>query len=80
MAKTITLRIDDELYMRLKRAAQAEHRSISNYIENAARNFLIEESFVSDEEMADILKNNDFIKNIRASLHDIERGDYRFVE
>jgi len=80
MAKTITLRIDDDLYTKIRNAAQAEHRSISNYIENAARAYIIEESFVLDEEMEDIRKSKDFIKNIRASLDDIEKGDYRVAE
>jgi len=80
MPKTITLRINDDLYTQIKKAAQAEHRSISNYVEIAARTYLLEESFVSDEEMEDIFKNKNFVKNIRASLDDIEKGDYRFVE
>jgi hypothetical protein len=80
MAKTITLRVNDNFYEKIKEAANSEHRSIANYIENATRNYLLEESFVSDEEMEDILKNKNFINNIKSSLNDIEKGNYTIVE
>lgn len=80
MAKTITIRIDDELYSSIKEAAGSEYRSIANYIENATRSYILKENFVSDEEMEDILKNKDFITNINASLDDIEKGNYTIVE
>jgi len=80
MAKTITIRIDDELYNNIKNAADSEHRSISNYIENATRSYILNENFVSDEEMVDILKNKGFITSIKASLDDIEKGKYVIVE
>jgi len=80
MAKTITIRINDELYKNIKNAADSEHRSISNYIENATRSYILNENFVSDEEMEDILKNKGFITSIKASLDDIEKGKYTIVE
>ena len=80
MAKTITIRIDDDLYNNIKNAADSEHRSIANYIENATRSYILKENFVSDEEMEDILKNKGFITNIKASLDDIEKGKYTIVE
>jgi hypothetical protein len=80
MAKTITLRVNDNFYEKIKEAAESEHRSIANYIENATRSYLLEKSFVSDEEMEDVLKNKNFIDNIKSSLNDIEKGTYTIVE
>ncbi|MCD6123076.1 MAG: CopG family transcriptional regulator [Spirochaetales bacterium] len=57
MAKTITLRIDEETYTLIKKAAEGEHRFISNFIEYATLAFLTEESFVPNNEMEEILKN-----------------------
>ena len=48
MPKTITLRIDENVYGLFKTAASAEKRTISNFIEYAALNYLTEESYVSD--------------------------------
>ena len=80
MAKTITLRLNDDLYIQIKKAAESEHRSIANYIENATRTYILEENFVTDEEMEDILRNKNFIRNLKSSLDDIEKGNYTIVE
>ena len=80
MAKTITLRIDEVFYDKIKEAAESEHRSIANYIENATRSYLLEEYFVSDEEMEDILQNKNFVTNIKSSLADIAKGNYTIIE
>jgi uncharacterized protein (DUF1778 family) len=80
MAKTITLRLADDLYTQIKNAAESEHRSIANFIENATQTYIMEEIFVSDEEMEDILRNKDFIRNLKSSLDDIEKGNYTIVE
>ena len=45
MAKTITIRIEDELYSSIKEAAGSEYRSIANYIENATRSYILKENF-----------------------------------
>ncbi len=40
MAKTITLRVDDRFYKAIKHAASTQNRTVSNYLETAARSFL----------------------------------------
>jgi uncharacterized protein (DUF1778 family) len=80
MAKTITLRIDDETYELIKKAATGERRSIANFIEYATMAFLTEESFVSDDEMEEILKNERLLKNLMQGKADIARGDCRVVK
>jgi len=42
MTKTITLRLDDEIYRLLKTAAKGEMRTISNFLEYAAIKYLTE--------------------------------------
>ena len=37
MAKTLTVRIDDATYQLIADAAEADNRSVSNFIETAAR-------------------------------------------
>jgi uncharacterized protein (DUF1778 family) len=80
MAKTITLRINDETYALIKRAAEGDRRSISNYIEYATMAFLTEESFVSDQEMQEILHDEELLKDIKMAETDIQKGNYRIVE
>ena len=80
MPKTITLRLNDYLYNKIKKAADSEHRSIASYIESVIRSHLIHKNFISNEEMEDILRNKNLIKNIKASLDDIEKGKYTIIE
>ena len=80
MAKTITLRIDDETYELIKKAASGERRSISNFIEYATVSYLNEESFVSDKEMEEILRNDELLNSLSEAKKDIENGGFRIVE
>jgi hypothetical protein len=79
MAKTITMRVDDDTYNIIKSAAKGERRSISNFIEYATIAFLAEESFVSDNEMEEILKDENLLKNLQQGRKEIEEGKYRIV-
>jgi len=79
MAKTITIRIDDDTYKLFKTAAEGERRSISNFIEYATIAFLTEESFVSDNEMNEILENKEILTALDQGKKDIAEGKYRIV-
>ncbi len=80
MAKTITIRLEDEDYLTIKRAADAERRTISNFIEYATLHFIEESSFVSREEMKSLSENKKFIKNLKNSLKEMEKGDMADAE
>ena len=80
MAKTVTLRIDDATYSLIKKAAEGERRSISNFIEYATMAFLTEESFVSDEELESILKDQALLTSLAAAEADVREGKYRIVD
>ena len=79
MSKTITMRVDDDTYTMIKTAADGDRRSISNFIEYATIAFLTEESFVSDNEMDEILRDENLIKNLKQGKKEIEEGKYRIV-
>jgi hypothetical protein len=62
MSKTLTLRIDEATYNLFKKAAEAEKRPVSNYIEYAALKYMLSDLYVSDEEMEDIMQSYPAIK------------------
>ena len=76
MAKTITLRLADNIYELLKKAADGQKRTISNYLEYAALNYIVNENVVDDIEMNEIL---DFSKDIKKGLEDISSGRYAII-
>jgi predicted transcriptional regulator len=76
MAKTITLRLDDNVYEMFKKAAEGQKRTISNYLEYATLNFTVNETVVDDIEMAEILT---FEKDIKKGVSDISAGRYKVI-
>jgi uncharacterized protein (DUF1778 family) len=76
MPKTITLRVDDSTYITLKRAADGERRTISNFIEYAAVNYIFNNNAVDDKEMNEI---SHFEKDIKRGLDDIKSGRYKII-
>ena len=76
MAKTITLRVDDNIYDTLKRAANGDRRTISNFIEYATINYIFSNNTVDDNEMNEILS---FEKDLKKGLKDIKNGRYKIV-
>lgn len=79
MAKTITMRVDEDTYKLIKTAADGDRRSISNFIEYATIAFLAEDSFVSDNEMADILKDENLLQSFKKGKKEIEEGKYQII-
>jgi len=78
--KTITVRIDDSVYNILKKAADGERRTISNFLENASLSYLTNEIYVSDYEMAEILKDAKLVSGLKKGLNDVKKGKYTIVE
>lgn len=77
MAKTITLRVDDNVYNILKRAADGDMRTISNFIEYAAVNYIFSNNIVDDAEMNEIMS---FERDLKKGLNDVNSGRYKIIE
>jgi len=77
MAKTITLRVDENTYNTLKRAADGDRRTISNFIENAAVQYILNKNTVDDNEMNEILR---FEKDLKKGLEDIKNKRYTIID
>lgn len=80
MPKTVTLRIDDELLQRIKRHAEMENRSISNFIETATLRYVEETELIDDFEMAEIMSNEKLVKRLRKGSRDAREKRGRFVQ
>ena len=76
MTKTITVRVEEATYNILKKAAEGQKRTISNYLEHAALNFTVNESIVGDDEMKEILT---FEKDLKKGIKDISEGRYKVI-
>ncbi len=80
MEKTVTLRLNDEIYNAFLVASKAENRSIANLIETAALSKIRELQFIDDVEMAEILANEDLLKRIKQGSKEAKTKRGRFIE
>lgn len=79
MPKTVTLRIDDKLLQKLKLYAEAENRTISNFIETATLRYIENNELVDEFEMAEILSNKDLLHRLKKGSSDAKRKKGKFV-
>ncbi len=77
--KTLTVRVDDDTYNLLKKAADGEKRTISNFIEYATLRYLTSELYVSDEEMDEISQDQKLIQNLKKGMKEAKQGKYKIV-
>jgi uncharacterized protein (DUF1778 family) len=79
MAKTVTVRIEESTYKRIKSAAESERRTISNFMEYATLSYVENSTFVDNDEMKGISKDKELIDTLSKAMGDIKRGNYRLV-
>ena len=76
MSKTITIRLDDMLYDTIKKAAEGQRRSISNFIEWATLKYLKSDMYVDESEMNEIRKNS---ADLKKGIKQAKKGKYKVI-
>jgi len=79
MARTVTVRLDQDAYEELREAASAERRSLPNFIANAALERVREAQSVDDSEMAEILSDDALVRRLRTGSQQAHRRKGSFV-
>ena len=79
MSKTVTLRLDDNIYHMFRSLAKSDNRPLSNYIETAALRFVESSDFVDEFEMEEIRENAVLNRSIKRGLKDAKDKRGRFV-
>lgn len=77
--KTVTMRVDDATYQVIKTAADGEKRNLSNFIEYAILQYLSSARYVDADEMDEIMRDEELVKNLRSGLEDAAKGDFTLV-
>ena len=76
---TVTLRLKDSVYERLRWQAEKERRSLSNLIEAAVLRYLEQEEQVDEFEMQEIRGNQPLNESITRGLNDAKEIRGRYV-
>jgi uncharacterized protein (DUF1778 family) len=79
MPKTLTVRMDDATYKLIAEAALADNRSVSNFIETAAKQKAIAEILVSDAEVAGIAADRSLVSRLKRGHREAAKRLGRFV-
>ncbi len=80
MSKTITLRLNDNVYDLFRTLAESDNRTLSNFIETSAIRYIEEHEYVGDYEMKEIRSNQQLNKSLKRALKDMKAQRGRFVE
>ena len=79
MSKTVSLRIDDDVYKHLQAHAEAENRSLSNFIETAAMRYMELIDYADEFEMAEIAGNTMLLQRLKQGMDDANNRRGRFA-
>jgi predicted DNA-binding protein len=79
MSKTVTLRIKEGSYEKIKDHAISENRTLSNFIETATLKYIDEVDMVDEFEMEEIASNADLLKRLKKASQDSRQKKGRFV-
>lgn len=79
MSKTVTLRLDENLYRRFHALAERDNRPLSNFIETAVLRYLESEEYVDEFEMDAIRANRALNQSLKRGLRDAKAKRGRFA-
>ena len=79
MSKTVTLRIENALYGKLKEHSKSENRTLSNFIKTATLKYIEQIELVDEYEMKEILSNPDLLERLQRGSSDAKHKKGRFV-
>ena len=79
MSRTITIRLPEEDYRRIKAAAEADNRPISNFVQTATLRYMEHVDFCDEEEMGEIRAEKKLVESLKAGSEDYRRGRYTIV-
>lgn len=80
MHKVVTLRLDSEIYNLFSHLAKDDNRTLSNYIETAARKYVEQNvEYVDEFEMAEIKNNKKLNESLQRALKQVKNKQGRFI-
>ncbi len=79
MAKTVILRLENDVYDELRKAAVADRRPLATFIATAALTRIREAQFVSRGEMDEILGDDALVRRLKTGSQQARRRTGEFV-
>jgi uncharacterized protein (DUF1778 family) len=80
MSKTVTLRLNENIYKLFKAMAESDNRTLSNFIETSALRYIEEHEYVDEYEMDEIRENQQLNRSLKRAIKDMKTKKGKFVE
>ena len=80
MSKTVTLRLNENIYELFRAMAETDNRTLSNFIETSALRYIEQLEYMDDYEMAEIRGNQQLNKSLKRAIKDRKSQKGNFVE
>ena len=80
MSKTVTLRLNENIYELFRAMAESDNRTLSNFIETSALRYIKEHEYVDDYEMDEIRDNQQLNRSLKQAFKDMKAKKGKFVE
>lgn len=79
MASTLTLRVDNRTYKTFVDRAKSQNRSVANFIENAVKEHILEQDFVDEYEMSEILSDRSLVSRLKRGNAEIKKKKGKLI-
>ena len=79
MSKTVTLRLNENIYKLFRAMAESDNRTLSNFIETSALRYIEEHEYVDDYEMEEIRENQQLNRSLKSAIKDMKSKKGKFV-
>ncbi len=79
MSKTVTLRLNENIYKLFRSMADSDNRTLSNFIETSALRYIEEHEYVDDYEMEEIRENQQLNRSLKRAIKDMKSQNGKFV-
>ena len=80
MSKTVTLRLNENIYELFRAMAETDNRTLSNFIETSALRYIEQHEYMDDYEMEEIRGNQQINKSLKRAIKDMKSQKGKFVE
>ena len=80
MSKTVTLRLNENIYELFRTMAESDNRTLSNFIETSALRYIEEHECVDDYEMEEIRGNQQLNRSLKRALKDMKTKKGKFID
>ncbi|MBC8554608.1 DUF6290 family protein [Desulfobacula sp.] len=80
MSKTVTLRLNENIYKLFRDMAESDNRTLSNFIETSALRYIEEHEYVDDYESEEIRENDQLNRSLKRAIKDMKSQKGNFIE